>query len=145
MDVHSPAVSTFVKSDSFEKIRGITQEEKSGDLYVTVHHSEIRITYRRRSLSMISGSYGSQNSAGYRDSTLLNSRFDTLYEIILITPQIQLIADGRNHKLRVLNINLNKVATLDVTYSLGYPSSLLLTNDSLYIGHNTKIIQYKCE
>ena len=50
VDVHSQAVSTFVKSDSFEKIRGITQEEKSGDLYVTVHHAVLRITYREREI-----------------------------------------------------------------------------------------------
>lgn len=138
-------MSTHKQSDSFEKIRGITQEEKSGDLYVTVHHAVLRITYRRRSVSMISGSYGGQNSAGYRDSTLFNSRFDTLYELILITPQIQLIADGRNQKLRLLNISSNKVTTLNISYSMGYPSSLLLTTNSLYVGHNTKIIQYKCE
>ena len=67
VDVMSQAAGTFVKFDLLDYIKGITQEEKSGDLYVIVGHAVYRITYTQRTVSLISGSPGS-NSRGYRDS-----------------------------------------------------------------------------
>ena len=72
VDMMSKAVGTFVKTDPIDYITGITQEEKSGDLYVTADNALYTITYIQRTLSPISGSTGS-NPRGYRDSTLLNS------------------------------------------------------------------------
>ena len=73
--VNSRVAGTFVHSDSLTGILGITQEEESGDLYVTVRHALYRITYTQRSVSLISGS---RSTDGYRDSTLLNSLFNCL-------------------------------------------------------------------
>ena len=139
VDVKSQAVGTFLKSDSLKNIRGITQEEKSGDLYVTAYDAVYRITYRQRTVSMISGSPGS--NYGYRDSTLLDSRFSGPYELILIEPNTLLIADTRNKKLRLVDMNSDQVTTLNVTNSLKSPISLLLTNNSLYVGQWQKIFQ----
>ena len=63
VDVMSQVVGTVVKSDSFYSIRGITQDEKRGDLYVTAYHALYRITYTQRTVSLISGSPG-RNSDG---------------------------------------------------------------------------------
>ena len=144
VDVKSQAVGTFVRYDSLDYISYITQEEKSGDLYVTAYHAVYRITYTQRTVSLISGSPG-RNSDGYRDSTLLDSLFYWPYELIFIAPHTLLVADCYNFKLRLVDMNSDKVTTLNVTNSLESPSSLLLTNNSLYVGLAGKITQYKCE
>ena len=140
VDVMSRAVGTFVTSDSLRYSRGITQEEKSGDLYVTADNALYRIAYTQRTVSMISGSTG-----GYQDSTLRKSLFNYLEALIFITPETLLVADYDNNKLRLLDMKSDKVTTLNVTNSLNYPASLLLTNNSLYVAQREKITQYKCE
>ena len=144
VDVMSQAVGTFVKSDSLYGITGITQEEKSGDLYVTADNAVYRIACTQRTVTLISGSPG-RYSYGYRDSTLLDSLFYWPHELIFITPDTLLIADYHNNKLRLLDMKSDKVANLRVTNSLTYPTSPLLTNNSLYVGQYKKITQYKCE
>ena len=128
-----------MQSDSLKYIRAITQEEKSGDLYVTAWHAVYRVTYTQTTVSLISGSPG--ENYGHKDSTLLKSLFDLPYELIFIKPNTLLIADNMNHKLRQLDMNSDKVTTLNVTNSLNSPRSLLLTNDSLYVGQRKKIFQ----
>ena len=137
--VNSRVAGTFVQSDSLKYIRGITQEEESGDLYVTAYHALYRITYTQRTVTLISGSTG--DNYGHKDSTLLTSLFDRPFELILIEPNTLLIADENNYKLRLVDMNSDKVATLNVTNSLDSPRSLLLTNDSLYVGQWKKIFQ----
>ena len=108
-------------------------------MYVTVPHAVYIITYTQRSVSLISGSSDS-NSYGYRDSTLLDwpmSSPSILHRTSHSACSLQ--------KLRLVDINSVKVTTLNVTKSLTYPSSILLTNNSLYVGQYQKIIQYKCE
>ena len=141
--VDSRVVGTFVWSDSLKYIIGLTQEEESGDLYVTAYHALYRITYTQRTVTLISGSPGW--NSGYGDSTLLNSLFDWPRELLFITPNTLLIADVWNSKLRLVAMNSDNVATLNVTNSLLRPASLLLTNNSLYVGQWRKITHYKCE
>ena len=139
--VNSRVAGTFVQSDSLKYIRGITQEEKSGDLYVTADNALYRITYTQRTVTRISGS----GSPGNRHSTLRKSLFNYLEALIFITPETLLVADYANNKLRLLDMKSDKVTTLNVTNSLNYPASLLLTNNSLYVAQREKITQYKCE
>ena len=141
VDVMSRAVGTFVTSDSLRYSRGITQEEKIGDLYVTADNALYRITYTQRTVTRISGS----GSPGNRHSTLRKSLFNYLEALIFITPETLLVADYANNKLRLLDMKSDKVTTLNVTNSLNYPASLLLTNNSLYVAQREKITQYKCE
>ena len=139
VDVKSQAVGTFLKSDSLKNIRGITQEEKSGDLYVTAYHAVYRIAYMQRTVTHISGS--TNWNSGNRDSTLLHSQFKDPYALIFITPDTLLVADSGNNKLRLLDMKSDKVTTQNVTNSLKNPYSLLLTNNSLYVGQWQKIFQ----
>ena len=136
--VNSRVAGTFVHSDSLTGILGITQEEESGDLYVTVRHALYRITYIQRTVSLISSGSG---SPGHKDSTLLDSLFNLPYELIFIAPHTLLIADAYNGKLRLVHMNSDKVTTLNVTNSLRLPYSLLLTKNSLYVGQLRKIFQ----
>ena len=136
---NSRVAGTFVWSDSLKYIIGITQEEESGDLYVTAYHALYRITYTQRTVTLISGSPGW--NSGYGDSTLLNSLFDWPRELLFIKLNTLLIADENNNKLRLLDMKSDSVTTLNVTNSLSYPTSLLLTNNSLYVGQSKKIFQ----
>ena len=141
VNVSSRVVDTFVESDSLQYIRRITQEEKSGDLYVTAKNSVYRIIYINRTVSLISGN----DNGYYRDSTLLDSQFNFPTELIFITPKNLLVADRNNNNLRLLDMNSDKVTTLNVTNSLDRPTSLLLTNNSLYVGQRKKILQCMCD
>ena len=58
VDVMSQAVGTFVKSASLTYIRPMTQDEKSGNLYVNAYHAIYRIKYTQRTVSLISGGAG---------------------------------------------------------------------------------------
>ena len=142
VNVISRVVQTLVESNSFFAIRGITQEEKSGDLYVTADNAVYKIAYTQGTMKLISGSPG---TSGYMDSTLLNSKFDFPGHLIFITPKTLLIADDDNDKLRLVHMNSDKVTTLNVTNSLDTPNSLLLTKNSLYVGQLGKIFQCMCE
>ena len=102
VDVMSQFVGTFVKSDSLQYIRSITQDQKSGDVYVTVPQAVYRVAYIQRIVSMISRS---TDSFSYKDSTLLDSLFDWPYELIFITPHTLLVADKDNKKLRLVDMN----------------------------------------
>ena len=144
VDVKSQIVGTFVRSESLWAIIGITQDGKSGDLFVTALDALNRVTYTKRSVSLISRSPGS-NSNGYRDNTLLNSLFYRPQELMFITPQTLLLADAYNLKLRMLDMKSDKVTIPNVKNSLSSPRSLLLTNNSLYVGQRKKIMQYKCD
>ena len=137
VDVMSQSVGTYVKSDSLQYIRSITQDQKGGDVYVTVPQTVYRVAYIQRIVSMISRS---TDSFSYKDSTLLDSLFDWPYELIFITPHTLLVADKDNKKLRLVDMNSDKVRTLNVRSSLNNPNSLLLTNNSLYVGQYQKII-----
>ena len=136
VNVSSRVVGTFVKTDSLDHITGITQDEKSGDLYVTAYNAVYRIAYTQRTVKLISGS---PSTDGYRDSTLLNSLFDYPVHVIVITPGTLLVADYNNKKLRRVDMKSDKVTTLSVTNLLNEPYSLLLTSNTLYVGQRRKI------
>ena len=139
VDVNSQVAGTFVWSDSLKYIRGITQEEDSGDLFVTVNNVLYRITFVQKTVSLIAGSR--IGFWGHKDSTLLDSLLHMPCELILIKSNTLLIADSNSHKLRLVDMNSDQVTTLNVTNSLDFPTSLLLTNNSLYVGQRKKIFQ----
>ena len=80
---------------------------------------------------------------GYRDSMLLDSLFSWPYDLIFINPSTLLVADG--DRFRLVDMNSDKVTTLNVSDSLYSADSLLLTNNMLFVGQRKKIIKYECE
>ena len=138
VDVNSLVSGTFVMSNSLKAIGYMTQDEKSGDLYVTAIHAVYRIRYLQRTVSLLSG-LGSQ--ADSRDSTLLNSLFTWPHGLIFISHNTLLVADVNNNKLRLDDMNADKVTTLNVRPFLNPPYSLLLTKNSLYVGYHGEITQ----
>mgnify|MGYP001803376516 CR=1 FL=1 len=110
-------------------------------MYVTTAYAALyRITYIQRTVSLIS-----PGTDRYKDRTLINSLMHWPHDLIFITPQTLLLADAYNLKLRMLYVESGKVTTLNVRNLLNEPHSLLLTNNSLYVGQWGKMTQYKCE
>ena len=142
VDVVSPIVGRFEKSNWLKYIKSITQDQKSGEVYATVPQAVYRITYIQRTVTLI---LGSPDSFSYKDSTLLDSLFDWPYELIFITPHTLLVADKDNKKLRLVDMNSDKVRTLNVRNSLNNPICIIPIYYSLYVGQYQKIIQYKCK
>lgn len=143
VDISSGAVSTFVKSRSILYIRGITQD-KNGDVYVTTQNAISRIAYGDRVITLLAGSLGYKG--GYNDGSLLNAQFYLLYDLIFIGHKTLLVPDLRNKQVRLLDLDEDRVTTLHICPGcLKEPSSLLLTNDSLYVGQYDKIQRYTCK
>ena len=61
----------------------------------------------------------------------------------LIHPLCLYVADG--DRFRLVDMNSDKVTTLNVSNSLYSADSLLLTNNTLFVGQRKKIIKYECE
>mgnify|MGYP001803412161 FL=1 len=78
---------------------------------------------------------GSPDSFSYKDSTLLDSLFDWSHELIFITPHTLLVADKDNKKLRLVDMNSDKVTTLSVKNSLNKPimTGYCVSRSSLFI------------
>ena len=113
--------------------------------HLTTYWAAYRISYTEKITTLIAGS--STSTRGYRDSSLLNSLFNFPKELIFIqNNNLLIIADWGNHKLRLLH--LDKVTTLNLCnscVSLDRPNSIMLTNDSLYVGQWYKILKFKCK
>ena len=149
VDVASGAVGSFVNSSMLQFISHLTQDEM-GNMYVSAHHALYKITYDNKVISLLSGSAEDSLSSGigYRDSTLLNSLYSSPQDIIFIGPDMLLVADDGNKKLRLLDINSNNVTTLNVASPDDYPErpvAILLTENSLFVGVHQTILQYQCE
>ena len=117
-------------------------QDTNGDIFITGHRAIYRIAYDERTIQHISGS---SRHSGYRDSTLLNSLYDRITDLAFIGPGTFLVIEER---LRLVHTNSNRVTTVDrrVSYESWrckwgsmcrrhpHPESLLVTNDSLYVG-----------
>ena len=129
-------------------------QDTNGDIFITGYRAIYRIAYDQRTIQHISGSL---RHSGYRDSTLLNSLYDRITDLAFIGPGTFLVIEER---LRLVHTNSNRVTTVDrrVSYEFlwrckwgsmcrrhPHPESLLVTNDSLYVGWLGRIKRYKCE
>ena len=140
-------VSVFHRDDSnLDRPRGITQHPVSGDLYITNYDDEVwKITYSGKSVSLVAGS-----SSGFRDCDFNTAFFSNPYELIFIADNKLLLADDYNHRLRILNLNTLHTSSVCTggashidgdmeTCTLIYPKSLMVLNDTLYVGESRRI------
>lgn len=141
VSISTETVCTFVKSDILRAITALTQDIE-GDLYViAASHVLYRITYIDKMIKRIAGGRG-----GYQDSSLLNSLFSYIRDIVFIGHQALLVAEENNNKIRLVDMSTDRVSTLDLCSGcLVRPSSLLITNHSLYVGQYFRMQQYICE
>ena len=142
------SVSNFVQSTSYLNYPyGITQHHVSGDLYITNDHHEVwKVTYSSNLISKFAGA----SSASFRDCDFSNSLFNHPRDIIFIAGNKLLLADALNDRLRVLNQQTSHTSSVCTgsaghidgdmdTCTLDYPFSLMVLNDTLYVGEYQRI------
>ena len=141
-------VSNFFQQTSYlDWPRGITQHHVSGDLYITNNDDEVwKVTYSSKSISKLAGT--SANT--FRNCDFSTSYFYDPYEIIFIGENNLLLADSNNQRLRVLNLKTSHTSSVCTgsashidgdmeTCTLYYPRSLMVLNDTLYVGEYQRI------
>ena len=137
------SVGTFQKSNNIGDPQYLTQNTV-GDIFVTTNYAVYRISYAEKTITLIAGS---PTTTGYRDGSLLSSLFNYPRELIFIqNNNLLIIADHYNNKLRLLDLDDDKVTTLNLCngcVSLLWPYSIMLTNDSLYVGLYQMILRFK--
>ena len=102
-----------------------------------------RIAYSEGTIRLLAGSAGVR---GDQDGTLTTSLFSLTTYLRAIGTDVLLIADMRNYKLKRLDIKSDRVSTVNVcTNCLQSPTSVLVAQDSLYIGQKQNILKFKCE
>ena len=143
--VNDGSVGTFIKSNNIGNPQYLTQNTE-GDIFVTIYNGAVyRISYTEKTITLIAGS---PTNTGFRDGSLLNSLFHNSKELIFMKPNKLLVADYLNNKLRLLDLDEDKVTTLnlcDGCVTLDRPVSIMLTNDSLYVGERREILRFRCK
>ena len=125
-------VGTLIKSDTIRHPWSLTQNT-AGDIFVTTNYAVYRISYTEKTITLIAGS---PTTTGYRELIFIQNN------------NLLIIADHYNNKLRLLDLDDDKVTTLNLCngcVSLLWPYSIMLTNDSLYVGQYRKILRFKCK
>ena len=141
------SVSNFYQSTSHLLYpRGITQHHVSGDLYITTTYEVWKVTYSSKSTSKFAGAL----SHSFRDCDFSTSYLNYPREIIFIADNKLLLADTDNQRLRVLNQQTSHTSSVCTgsyghidgdmdTCTLLYPRSLMVLNDTLYVGEYQRI------
>ena len=141
-------VSDFFQQTSYlDWPKGITQHHVSGDLYITNDDNEVwKVTYSSKSISKLAGA----SSSSFRDCDFSTSYFYNPYEIIFIGDNKLMLADYSNNRLRVLNLKTSHTSSVCTgsrshidgdmeTCTLYNPRSLMVLNDTLYVGEKYRI------
>ena len=141
--IDTGAVTTFVRSSLLKSSTNSLAQDSSGDVFVSSAYAIYRIAYSEGTIRLLAGSAGVR---GDQDGTLTTSLFSLTTYLRAIGTDVLLIADMRNHKLKLLDIKSDRVSTVNVcTNCLQSPTSVLVTQDSLYIGQKLNILKLKCE
>ena len=138
------SAGTLIKSITVRDPWSLTQNT-AGDIFVTTFYAVYRISYTEKTMTLIAGS---PTNTGYRDGSLLNSLFYYPKELIFISTDRLLAADYYNNQIRILDLDKDQVTTLNLCtgcVSILWPYSIMLTNDSLYVGQYRKILRFKCK
>ena len=141
-------VSTILKSDTLDWPSGIIYDPTDNNYLIIATDSTIqRLSLLDSSLDIISGS---SDTYGFADGSLTEALYRGCYDIISVHPEVYIVADRYNHRQRISDIHNNKVSSICTGVEahkdgsvnecqLYYPQSLLLLNNTLYIGTYQRI------
>ena len=133
--VHSGTLGTFVSSKLLRMIDYMTQAE-TGNVYASTSYTLLKIRYNTKQVSLLSSS--EEHSARFCPNGLLSIAADTL-----------LVTDLCQNELKTINTNSGFGTAVNmsshVTLLRAYSYSLLLTEDSLFVGGYPNITQFDCE
>ena len=135
VNISDASVTVFAEGNSTtgDLQTGITQNQ-DGDIYVTSFDSILRISYGDRQFSRIT----------------LQPQFINPNNLVFIDDHTLLVPDLLNNKLRLVDLSAGSVTSLDVfrgaVAPFCLPTSLLLTDDALYVGCVRDSVQkFTCE
>ena len=146
VDVTSGIVSTVIRT-GFNYPRGLTWY--NGFLLVCNQHYISRVAWSSNG-AVTNSKLTTTTSNGYRDGGFSIAQISNPFEIQQLRDGLFLIADYSNKKLRLLNMYKKKVVPVCIgsttscstgTSPSDYPNSLLITNDTVYVGGNNKILR----
>lgn len=109
------------------------------------YHAILRIDYLNKAVTLITGEKLSGETV---DGSLADSRFSYPRNLQFIGNGTFLVADTWADIMRIVDMNENNVSTINICsgcITLRAPYSLLMTNDSLYIGESGQILRFPCE
>ena len=136
-------ISTFYDSTP-NPVQYFTQAP-DGDVFVSYNHVIYKISYFSRELTLISG----DSDFGSADGTLLEARYNAPRELQFLTEYTLLVADMKNNMLRLIDLSAENVTSIEVCQSDMpgcRPMSLLMTNDTLFVGNGfTPIQKFTCK
>ena len=146
VDVTSGIVSTVIGT-GFNYPRGLIWY--NGHLLVCNNGYISRVTWSSNG-AVTNSKLTPTTSGGYRDGGFSIAQFNSPHEIQQLRDGIFLIADYGNKKLRLLNMYKKKVLPVCVgsttscttgTSLSTHPYSLLITNETVYVGGSSKILR----
>lgn len=142
----APIAGTFYSSNGRHSFVGMTQSSITGDIFLTTRYSVYKLSYHNQILTVIAGQLA---GPGFSDGPLLTAKFNYAREIILTKNRTQLlVADRRNHRLRLLDLLLNVTTSIctdrsvpDRANGCGFsdPYSLFVMKETLLIGETQNI------
>lgn len=138
---------TLIRSFKLKDPRGLTQHALSGDFYITVEHGVVRFNYESAVLTTISVSA----DFGFRDGDLSTAEYNFPNEIIFLSPSKMLLADRKNNRLRIIDMQSNMTSSVCSgekdhrdsnnlsACGLNNPRSLYKLGDTIYVGEKKRI------
>ena len=144
VDVGTGSISTFAESNFSCSVKGLTQD-KAGNVFLTCGNKIYMISYCTRRFTVISGA----DSNGFTDGSLVDARFYLPQNLFFVANYTLLVADRLNYKLRWIDLSAGTVASSNACRGANdycKPSSLLLTDDALFLGSDTDTMQkFTCQ
>lgn len=146
LSINNPRpVTTFFRSTSaLSSIRNIAQDPITGDMFITAQSTIMKLTYDSKSIISLAG------GLGFRDCDFSYSLFNSLKDILIIDNNKLMVVDTNNYRLRLMDLDGETVTSFcsgvpghsngDMkTCKLHIAYSLMVLNDSLYVGQQGKI------
>ena len=149
------SINTLTSLGNFPTVASLVQEEASGDILMLSGHQVIRVRYRSHSIEVVAGS----PAASYKDGSFHRALFNSPSDITQIGPETFLVADEGNDRIRILDFDSKTASTLKVQTAdcgvqaassfailqscadLKRPSSLLVTNSSMFVKSSGEILR----
>ena len=133
VNIRSGVLGTFVMSNLLRGIEYLTQDD-AGNIYASATYDLLRISYKTKHVSLLASS--ADYKARFCPSGLLSIAADTL-----------LVTDYCQNELETINTNSGIGTTVNISSSvtLYRASSILLTEDYLFVGGYPNITQFDCE
>lgn len=147
IDTTTNTTQTLIASSELAFANDLTQNQESGDIYITTWHSVIRYDYNGSFLTTISGS----DTSGYTDNVLSLATYSNPQGIVIFGVDMLLVADKDNNVIRVLHLQTNSTTWSICSGVSGYtdsnitscqlasPSAMLVLDGKIYIGQDSRI------